>query len=69
MPLSDRDYMRGSHPPNCTCTDCCAHRRLRHNGGERRHNGGERKFGWLLAWMLLVIIGIAVIVLLSLSRS
>lgn len=22
MPLSDRDYMRGKHPPACTCVDC-----------------------------------------------
>jgi len=28
MPLSDRDYMRGSHPPNCTCVEC-TNRRLR----------------------------------------
>lgn len=23
MPISDRDYVRGSHPPTCTCVDCC----------------------------------------------
>ncbi len=22
MPLSDRDYVRGKHPPNCTCKEC-----------------------------------------------
>jgi uncharacterized protein YkwD len=22
MPLSDRDYVRGKHPPNCSCVDC-----------------------------------------------
>lgn len=22
MPLSDRDYMKGKHPPSCTCVDC-----------------------------------------------
>jgi|WetSurMetagenome_2_1015567.scaffolds.fasta_scaffold43096_2 hypothetical protein len=22
MPLSDRDYIRGKHPPNCSCVDC-----------------------------------------------
>jgi hypothetical protein len=22
MPLSDRDYIRGNHPPNCSCVDC-----------------------------------------------
>jgi len=28
VPLSDRDYIRGSHPPTCTCAECTA-RRLR----------------------------------------
>jgi hypothetical protein len=27
MPISDRDYMKGSHPPSCTCVDC-VNRRL-----------------------------------------
>lgn len=27
MPLDDRDYVRGSHPPACTCADCTAARR------------------------------------------
>jgi hypothetical protein len=22
MPLTDRDYMKGKHPPSCTCVDC-----------------------------------------------
>ena len=26
MPLSDRDYVRGNHPPTCTCVDCCEKR-------------------------------------------
>lgn len=29
MPLSDRDYIKGSHPPTCTCTECVA-KRLKH---------------------------------------
>ena len=28
MPLSDRDYIRGKHPPNCTCAEC-TNRRLK----------------------------------------
>lgn len=28
MPVSDRDYMRGAHPPSCTCVDC-VNRRLK----------------------------------------
>jgi len=27
MPIGDRDYVRGEHPPNCTCVDC-VNRRL-----------------------------------------
>lgn len=38
MPLSDRDYMRGSHPPTCNCAECTV-RRLRElqekNTGDR----------------------------------
>ncbi|MFC1864481.1 CAP domain-containing protein [Chloroflexota bacterium] len=26
MPLSDRDYVRGKHPPNCTCKECTERR-------------------------------------------
>ena len=26
MPFSDRDYVRGNHPPSCTCVDCCERR-------------------------------------------
>lgn len=29
MPLSDREYIRGTHPPTCTCVTCCA-KRLHH---------------------------------------
>jgi len=28
MPLDDRDYIRGNHPPSCTCVEC-TNRRLR----------------------------------------
>lgn len=28
MPLDDRDYIRGRHPPTCTCTEC-VNRRLK----------------------------------------
>ncbi len=28
MPLEDRDYIKGSHPPSCTCVEC-ANRRLK----------------------------------------
>jgi len=33
MPLADRDYVRGEHPPTCTCMSC-----------ERRRANGTRGF-------------------------
>lgn len=35
MPLGDRDYIRGSHPPTCTCADC-VEKRLKKRGARRR---------------------------------
>ena len=35
MPLSDRDYIRGTHPPNCTCKEC-TERRLQAFRGRSR---------------------------------
>jgi len=35
MPIDDRDYVRGKHPPTCTCTEC-VNKRL---GGVRRRFG------------------------------
>ena len=29
LPLSDRDYVRGSHPAACTCVDCSRRRMVR----------------------------------------
>jgi hypothetical protein len=26
MPIDDRDYVRGAHPPNCTCVECTKRR-------------------------------------------
>lgn len=37
MPLDDRDYIRGRHPPTCTCTEC-VNRRLKRLGKEARPN-------------------------------
>ncbi len=36
MPLDDRDYMRGRHPPACTCVSCVARRRRQGEGGQNR---------------------------------
>jgi len=33
MPIQDRDYIRGSHPPNCSCADC-TNKRLGEMRGE-----------------------------------
>ena len=32
MPVSDRDYARGDHPPACTCVSCVARRRGQQQG-------------------------------------
>ena len=33
MPIQDRDYIRGSHPPNCNCVEC-TNKRLKKTQGE-----------------------------------
>jgi len=33
MPIQDRDYIRGSHPPNCSCVECI-NKRLKKIRGE-----------------------------------
>ena len=39
MPVDDRDYMRGSHPPACTCVSCTAARR-----GAGQTGGGPNRY-------------------------
>ena len=36
MPIDDRDYIRGSHPPNCSCAECTNKRLNRLRGGTHR---------------------------------
>lgn len=33
MPIQDRDYVRGRHPPNCSCTECTNKRLNKMRGG------------------------------------
>ena len=33
MPIQDRDYIRGSHPPNCSCAECTSRRLNKMRGG------------------------------------
>ena len=33
MPIQDRDYIRGSHPPNCSCVECTNKRLNKIRGG------------------------------------
>lgn len=60
MPINDRDYVRDSHPPACTCVEC-VRKRL-----ERIKRGGYRtsriKLSGMLASGYLWIIGLIVIV-------
>lgn len=37
MPIQDRDYIRGSHPTNCSCAEC-TNRRLKKTGEETDQN-------------------------------
>ncbi len=50
MPIQDRDYTRGSHPPNCSCLDC-TNRRLRSlKKGTRRNSSVGRKASGISPW-------------------
>ena len=61
MPLSDRDYVRGRHPPACTCVRCTRRRkgswlpplRLRH----RVQNHMRRSIGRLFRAAVLMAVG------------
>jgi len=41
MPIGDRDYVRGEHPPNCTCVDC-VNRRLGIWAGRNKPNKSKK---------------------------
>lgn len=42
MPIQDRDYIRGHHPPACTCVECTNRRLSRLSKGTR----ANRSVGW-----------------------
>lgn len=46
MPLSDRDYMKGEHPPTCTCVDC-VNKRMKKLGikQHKKDQRGKDKLG------------------------
>ncbi len=41
MPISDRDYVRGEHPPTCTCKEC-TERRLSKYTSQRQGNTNRK---------------------------
>jgi len=43
MPIQDRDYIRGSHPPNCSCVEC-TNKRLRKMRGEENYTSNWPRF-------------------------
>jgi hypothetical protein len=47
MPIEDRDYIRGEHPPNCSCAECTTRRleRMRGEAHERRVSNGAGSGG------------------------
>ena len=73
MPIGDRDYVRGEHPPYCTCADCCARRakrlKKRHildyvsiprsNQKSLWHNVKGLKSNWLKALLLIFALSIS----------
>lgn len=68
MPINDRDYMRDSHPPACTCVACVQKRLARIKRGGYRTS--RIKLSGMLAsryfWMIGLIL-IAVILILIFS--
>ena len=43
MPIQDRDYIRGSHPPNCSCVEC-TNKRLKKIRGEENYISNWPRF-------------------------
>jgi uncharacterized protein YkwD len=67
MPIGDRDYSRGSHPPYCTCADCVNRRLSKWKGSGKREPSGWKpvpprrvnygsKSNGLLAWVFKLAI-------------
>jgi hypothetical protein len=62
MPIQDREYITGSHPPNCSCVQC-TNKRLRRIRGETYPNYGSNwpRFGknWLTALLFMAVLSVA----------
>ena len=62
MGLADRDYMRGEHPPTCTCAECNAARLSKIQSGQIYHrrqpfNTNKMIKRIILTVVLLVLVG------------
>lgn len=66
MPIQDRDYVRGSHPPNCSCAECTS-KRLRRVRGETHPNyvSNWPRFGKNRLRALLLIVALSVVGLIA----
>jgi hypothetical protein len=60
VPINDRDYMRDSHPPACTCVECVRKRleRIKREG----YRSSRITLSGMLASRYFGIIGLIVIV-------
>ncbi len=58
MPIEDRDYIRGTHPPYCTCKECTARRlgKLRRGSRSGRLPRRRQPNGALLRWVLRLVV-------------
>lgn len=71
MPIGDRDYFRGSHPPACTCVDCVNRRLGKRQPSHPRRNSYPRrvtytgKSGWHLFEKVLKVAFVLALVLIS----
>ena len=60
MGLDERDYVRGKHPPTCTCVECQRKRLARLGLGERKKWSGRRcmqlSFKSLMVWLVIIVV-------------
>jgi hypothetical protein len=56
MPLADRDYIRGSHPPSCTCTECVNRRLGIYKKSKRVRHKPYRVASYIILSLVLIFI-------------
>jgi len=56
MPLADRDYIRGSHPPSCTCAECVEKRLGKYKKSRRARRKPYRVASYIILSLALIFI-------------